>query len=131
MGFHKVGADESTSIWPEVYDPETKVRIEYTTRDMPKDPAQMQVIISRNEGFIFSFNVVESITKHIEGRGFTATYTGSLDKVRNAFRERSGAFPGFVSEDAFLSYLSEGGDLLFTIEQSVALFGAKFIFQLM
>jgi hypothetical protein len=129
MGFHKVEAKELTGIWPEVYDPETKIKIEYTTRDMLKNPAQMHVMIRRNESLIFSFDVVESIAKHIDGRGFTATYTGSLDKVRDAFRKRRGELAEFISEDAFLSYLSAGAEVLFTKEQSVALFGAKIVFR--
>jgi HlyD family secretion protein len=63
MAFHKVGATEATSLWPEVYDPETAIGIEYTTRDMPKNPAQMRVMIRSNKGLIFDFDVVESSTR--------------------------------------------------------------------
>jgi hypothetical protein len=71
MAFHQVGPGESTSFWPEVYDPETKIRTEYITRDMPKNPPQMHVIVRRNESHIFGFDVVQrgeqwrnSLAKH-------------------------------------------------------------------
>jgi hypothetical protein len=107
MAFHKVGANEKTSRWPEVYDPETKIGIEYTTRDMPKNPAQMRVMISRNEHLIFSFDVFENTVKHEEIPGYTTTYIGSLDKVREGFLRGKRGFPEFSSEDTFVSYLSE------------------------
>jgi hypothetical protein len=93
MAFYKVGASEKTSLWPEVYDPETKIRIEYTTRDMPKNPAQMHVMISRNGHLIFSFDVVENTVKHEETPGYTTTYVGSLDKVCEGFLRGRRGFP--------------------------------------
>jgi hypothetical protein len=49
MGFHKVGADESTGSWPEVYDPETKIRIEpmgQTRRVARGDDAPCKTLVS-------------------------------------------------------------------------------------
>lgn len=130
MAFRKVEGTEGTSLWPEVYDPETKIRIEYTTRDMPKNPAQMHVMISRNESLIFSFDVVEDTVTHEDARGYTTSYTGSLNKVLEGFRRGRHVFPEFSSEDAVVSYLSEGAGLLFTRERMVALVGAKYVFRL-
>lgn len=129
MAFHKVGPGESTSLWPEVYDPETEIRIEYTTRDMPKNPAQMHVMIRRHKTLIFSFDVVENTVKHEDAPGFTTTYTGSLDRFLQGFRKERHVFPDFNSEDAFVSYVLEGAEVLFTEERLIAS-GAKYLFRL-
>jgi len=130
MAFHKISGTEKSSLWPEVYDPETKIGIEYTTRDMPKNPAQMHVLVRKNKSLVFSFDVVENTAKHENAKSFTTTYTGPLEKVRRGFQRDRRVFPEFGSEDAFISYLSDGAELLFTREPSVALFGAKYIFRL-
>jgi hypothetical protein len=130
MAFHKVKADEKTTLWPEVYDPETKIRIEYTTRDMPKNPPQTHVMIRRHENHVFGFDVVEDTVKHEGTRGYTTTHTGSLDKVLQGFQRGRHAFPEFNSESAFISYFSEGARLLFMSEQAIASMGAEYIFRL-
>ena len=45
MPFHVVR--DGTSLWREVYDSECDIRIEQTTRDMPKLPMQVHVMVHR------------------------------------------------------------------------------------
>ena len=129
MAFHKVGPSEATTLWPEVYDPQTKIRIEYTTRDMPKNPLQMRVMIRRSKSLIFTFDVVVGTVKHDDAPGFTTTYTGSLEKFLQGFRQEKRAFPDFNSEGEFLTYVLKGAEMLFTEERLIAS-GAKYIFRL-
>lgn len=96
---------------------------------MPKNLAQMHVMIRRNKSLIFSFDVVENTAKHEEAPGFTTTYTGSLDRFLQGFRREKYVFPDFSSEDAFVSYVLGGAEMLFREERLIAS-GAKYLFRL-
>lgn len=113
MAFRKVKGD-AIGLGREVYDSRFKIRIGHRTADLPNDPRLILVSVGKNKDTLFEFAVMLSETREEDAAGYTFTFTGPVDEVRQGFKENEQAFADFGSEEAFVAYVREGTELMFT-----------------
>ncbi len=116
MAFQRV-KEGKTSLWPEVCDTDFRIRIEYTTRDMPKNPGQSHVMVRRDGRFLFSFDLTHTVEKE---PALTFVYSGRRADIVRGYEEHKALFPEFHAEDQFVSYIRGGVELMFNSEAGIA-----------
>lgn len=112
MAFRKVKG-EAISMGREVYDSRFKIRIGQRMPDVPCDPRLMLVAVGKNKDMLFEFAVTLSETRDESTAGYTFTFTGPLEDVRQGFNDNKQALAEFSSEDAFVDYVRGGTELMF------------------
>ncbi len=113
MAFRKVKG-EAINLGREVYDSRFKIRIGQRMADQPGDPRRMLVAVGKNKDTLFEFAVMLSETRDENAAGYTFTFTAPLDEVRQGFKDNQPVFAEFGSEEAFVAYVREGTELLFS-----------------
>ncbi len=97
------------SFWPEVYDAETGIELNASSRDMPK--GKMRVMIRVGGRLASAFE----LTKRYErGEGKVFIYSVSSQGLHKAFMNGGAKFNTFKSQDQFMEKIKEGVEALFS-----------------
>lgn len=128
MAFRKVKG-EAINLGREVYDARFKIRIGHRTADLPSDPRRILVSVGKNKDTLFEFAVMLSETREENAAGYTFTFTGPQDEVRQGFKANEQVFAEVGSEEAFVAYVREGTELLFSSEGAITR-GSRYVCRL-